>query len=54
MYHATPIIGMPLITDQIGNSIKWHNKGIARPVHWSDLTEELLTEAIFDIMNDPK
>ena len=54
MYHATPIIGMPLIGDQQRNIIKWQDRGIARAVHWNDLTEEHLTEAINDVMNNPK
>ena len=34
--------------------MKWQGKGIARAVHWNELTEEHLTEVINDVMNNPK
>ena len=54
MYHATPIIGMPLIGDQPRNIIKWQSKGVGRALYWDELTEELMTETINDVMNNPK
>ena len=54
MYHATPMVGMPLIGEQLRNFIRLQDKGIARAVHWDELTEESLTEAVYDVINNSK
>ena len=54
MYHATPIVGMPIGVDQKKNAGRVENQGLGLVVNWSELTEERLTAAIQEVMNNLK
>ena len=54
LFHATPILGMPFMGDQLKNIIQWMDKGVARAVYWNDLSEDRLTATITDVITDSK
>jgi glucuronosyltransferase len=53
IYHGVPLIGIPLLGDQISNMAKAAEKGFALPpLELGDLTEEILLDAINKALND--
>ena len=54
MYHATPMVAMPIFGDQMKNSFRWQTVGIAKTVNWKDLSEKRLKEAIQEVLHDQK
>jgi glucuronosyltransferase len=54
IFHGVPLIGIPLGADQPTNLKKAHARGFAiPPLELSDLTEEILLDAINTVLNDP-
>lgn len=52
--NGVPIIGVPLGADQKGNADKIVEEGWALRLDMTDITEESLTNALKEIMNNPK
>uniref|UniRef100_U5EZ23 Putative glucosyl/glucuronosyl transferase n=1 Tax=Corethrella appendiculata TaxID=1370023 RepID=U5EZ23_9DIPT len=53
-FHGVPIVGIPLMGDQVFNLEVTKNAGWSKNLDLSDLTEEKFTEAINDVLNNPK
>jgi glucuronosyltransferase len=54
IYHGVPLIGIPLLGDQVSNMVKAAEKGFALPhLEFSELTEEMLLDAINTALNVP-
>ena len=54
VYHAVPILGFPFGGDQALNLAQSIKAGYALSLDWSGITEEALTEAIQQLLHDPK
>ena len=54
VYHGVPILGLPFGTDQKLNMRKAVEEGYARRIFWPDLSQELLSEAIGDMLHNPR
>ncbi|KAI7815290.1 UDP-glycosyltransferase [Rhyzopertha dominica] len=54
IYHGVPIIGIPIFADQMMNMAKSAASGYAIQLNYQDLTEESLTSALDEILNNPK
>lgn len=54
IYHAKPIVGVPVMVDQNMNIELAASYGYAISVPYGDLTEERLTKAVDSVLNDPK
>jgi len=52
IYHAVPVIGMPIATDQPFNALRAEDLNIGLALSWSDVTAEKLLKAIDTIVND--
>ena len=52
--NGVPIIGVPLGADQKGNADKIVEEGWAVRLDMTDITEESLTNALKEILNNPK
>ena len=53
MCHGTPMIGLPVVYDQPKNCKDLEFAGINRVIEWKELTLDLLTETVKDVMSDP-
>ncbi|XP_069959609.1 UDP-glycosyltransferase UGT5-like isoform X1 [Cherax quadricarinatus] len=54
IYHATPLLGLPIFADQNRNSMFIRNSGVGDFLLWEELTEDVIVNAINDIINNPK
>ena len=50
MYHATPVIGMPIAFDQTKNAAQMRNNGLGQIVNWNELTVEKLRGTIEEVL----
>lgn len=53
IYHAVPVVGVPLLFDQFDNVIRLKVRGAARIVEASSLTKESFLEAVKDVVENP-
>ncbi|XP_055609693.1 UDP-glycosyltransferase UGT4-like [Uranotaenia lowii] len=54
MYHAVPIVGVPIFGDQEKNIAQVVKEGWGLEVAFEDLTEQTLTSAIDEVLKNPK
>lgn len=54
VYHGVPFIALPVFADQPVNAQKANDDGYAIRLHWDDLTESVLYQAIQLILHDPR
>ncbi len=54
LYHSVPIIAMPIFGDQMSNADKIFEEGWAVRVDYAILSEEGLTKAIKEVLENPK
>jgi UDP:flavonoid glycosyltransferase YjiC (YdhE family) len=54
VYHGVPIIGIPVLTEQKTNIASAVNNGFAISVPLTEITEEKLSWAINEILNNPR
>jgi UDP:flavonoid glycosyltransferase YjiC (YdhE family) len=54
VYHGVPIVGIPVFGDQKSNVITAANNGYAVIVPFPELSEEKLSWALDEILNNPK
>ncbi|CAL4087206.1 unnamed protein product, partial [Meganyctiphanes norvegica] len=54
MYHAKPVIILPIFGDQAKNAKSFKEKGVALALEWSAISEDTIVEAIKEILNNPK
>ncbi|MPC29778.1 2-hydroxyacylsphingosine 1-beta-galactosyltransferase [Portunus trituberculatus] len=52
MYHGVPVLGMPVFADQHSNMFEVEKNGWGKVILWEELTPEVLTKKIFEVMND--
>ncbi|MGW2013875.1 macrolide-inactivating glycosyltransferase [Streptomyces sp. NPDC001927] len=51
---ATPMVAVPLATDQFGNADMLQSLGVARRLEMADVTAELLRASVFALLDDPE
>lgn len=54
IHYAVPMIGVPLFGDQFLNTKANVRRGIAKMVDIETITEEMLTTAIKDVLDNPE
>ncbi len=54
IYHKVPLLGFPFGTDQKLNMRRAINDGYARQILWKEVSEESLSEAIGDMLHNPR
>lgn len=54
VYHGVPIVGIPVYADQKMNIALAKSYEYAAEVPYKELTEEKLTEALNQVLNNPK
>lgn len=54
VYHGVPLIALPVFADQPINARKIHNDGYGIHLDWNTLTEEILHDAIQQILTQPR
>ncbi|OXA46599.1 UDP-glucuronosyltransferase 2C1 [Folsomia candida] len=54
IFHGVPLLGMPFFGDQPLNAQAAEKHGYLVRLDWNDLTEESLTKAINEVINNPK
>lgn len=52
IYHNVPLLGLPFGTDQKLNMLRAVNDGYARQLLWTELNQEVLEEAVKDILSN--
>lgn len=53
LYHGKPILGLPIFGDQPKNAKGFENSGLGRYLKWDDLTEQLVTNTIKEMITNP-
>ncbi|XP_041948088.1 UDP-glucuronosyltransferase 2C1-like [Alosa sapidissima] len=53
IYHAVPVLGVPLLFDQTDNLVRLQARGAARMVDMASLTMELFLKALKDVLLNP-
>ncbi|MFF9012262.1 macrolide-inactivating glycosyltransferase [Streptomyces sp. NPDC014870] len=51
---ATPMVAVPLATDQFGNADMLQSLGVARRLEMAEVTAELLRASVFALVDDPE
>jgi UDP:flavonoid glycosyltransferase YjiC (YdhE family) len=54
IYHGVPVIGIPIFGDQELNMARAQRAGYGLTVSYKNLTQEALTWALNEVLNDPK
>ncbi|XP_069165915.1 UDP-glycosyltransferase UGT5 isoform X1 [Procambarus clarkii] len=54
IYHATPLLALPIYSDQPRNAKLMRDAGLGLMLVWEELTVDLIVDALTDIINDPK
>nr|XP_053656458.1 UDP-glycosyltransferase UGT5-like [Cherax quadricarinatus] len=54
IYHATPLLTLPLFGDQPKNGMFIKNSGLGDFLIWEELTSDMIVEALAKILNVPK
>ena len=54
VYHGVPFIGLPVFIDQPINVRKAEKDGYAIHLSWTTLTEQILYDAIQEILTNPR
>ncbi|KAF2905635.1 hypothetical protein ILUMI_00537 [Ignelater luminosus] len=54
IYHGVPIIGIPVLADQLKNAATAERDGYGIAIPFRELTEEKLTHALKEVLNNPK
>nr|XP_053653619.1 UDP-glycosyltransferase UGT5-like isoform X1 [Cherax quadricarinatus] len=54
IYHATPLLALPILADQPKNSVFIKNSGLGDFLIWEELTVDVIVEALTKILNEPK
>ena len=52
IYHAVPLVVIPIVFDQPFNAVKAKHHGIGIHLELSELTAESLRNAVFRLLND--
>ncbi|XP_042881389.1 UDP-glycosyltransferase UGT5-like [Penaeus japonicus] len=53
-YHGTPVLGVPVFGDQIGNMMEVQRQGWGRTLRWGEFDEDAFRKTIYDIMGNEK
>ncbi|MCL4131283.1 UNVERIFIED_CONTAM: hypothetical protein GTU68_040772 [Idotea baltica] len=54
LFHATPLLALPIFGDQERNAQRINNKGFGTFLFWEDLTSDLLHSTIENLIRNPK
>ncbi|KAK8724684.1 hypothetical protein OTU49_011220 [Cherax quadricarinatus] len=54
IYHATPLLALPIYGDQPRNSMFIKRSGLGDFLIWEELTVDVIVDALTKILNDPK
>ncbi len=54
LYHGVPVLGLPLLFDQLDNIVRLQARGAARMLDTATCTTEEFLEALRDILENPK
>ena len=54
IYHATPVIALPVFADQPRNAYKMAVNGYGVMIDWEELTVDILLKNIKTILEDPR
>ncbi|XP_069190590.1 UDP-glycosyltransferase UGT5 [Procambarus clarkii] len=54
IYHATPLLAIPIFGDQLKNAMFVKGTGLGNSLVWEELTEDMIVHAINNITTDPK
>lgn len=53
VYHAVPVVGIPLFGDQPDNLARLSRRGAAINLDFNQMTSDELTEALNTVVNEP-
>ncbi|XP_069179905.1 UDP-glycosyltransferase UGT5-like isoform X2 [Procambarus clarkii] len=54
VYHATPLLALPVFVDQPRNALIVRESRLGRSLVWEEITVDIIVDALIDIINDPK
>nr|XP_027223434.1 UDP-glucuronosyltransferase 2B14-like [Penaeus vannamei] len=54
LYHATPVVALPIFADQPKNAMAIQKHGLGVVLVWEELSVDLIVNSIQEVMNNPK
>ncbi|XP_047491452.1 UDP-glycosyltransferase UGT5-like isoform X1 [Penaeus chinensis] len=54
LYHATPVVALPVFADQPKNAMAIQKRGVGVALVWEELSVDLIVNSIQEVMNNPK
>lgn len=54
IFHATPVLALPIFGDQPKVAALIQNEGYGRRLEWEELTVDLLVETLQEIISNPR
>ncbi|KAG7171971.1 UDP-glucuronosyltransferase 2B14-like 1 [Homarus americanus] len=54
VYHATPMLILPIHGDQPRNALNFANKGLGLYLKWKELTVDRIVQSLQEILNNPR
>ncbi|XP_042887611.1 UDP-glycosyltransferase UGT5-like [Penaeus japonicus] len=54
LYHATPVVALPIFADQPKNAMNIQKRGLGVVLVWEELSVDIIVNAIQEVMNNPK
>ncbi|XP_063593601.1 UDP-glycosyltransferase UGT5-like isoform X1 [Penaeus indicus] len=54
LYHATPVVALPIFADQPKNALTIQKQGVGVTLVWEELSVDLIFDSIQEVLNNPK
>ncbi|XP_047491574.1 UDP-glycosyltransferase UGT5-like isoform X2 [Penaeus chinensis] len=54
LYHATPVVALPIFADQPKNALTIQKQGVGVSLVWEELSVDLIIDSIQEVLNNPK
>ena len=54
IFHATPLLVLPIFADQPRNGMVVDNSGLGRTLVWEELTADRIVDALTDVITNTK
>ncbi|XP_042887607.1 UDP-glycosyltransferase UGT5-like isoform X2 [Penaeus japonicus] len=54
LYHATPVVALPVFADQPKNAMNIQRRGVGLALVWEELSVDLIVSSVQEVMNNPK
>jgi len=54
MFNSVPLLGLPVVNDQVVNMVKLVKEGVALSLQWEEINAEILKLTLNSLLDDPR